>query len=270
MTDHTDPRTTLLVPTDDSDIEVVLEGSGPLVVLLPSLGRESYDYGDVAEGLAAKGFSVARPQPRGIGRSVGPTEDITLHDLADDVRAVIEFLGAPEAIVVGHAFGHYVARTLAADRPDLVRGVVVAAGGARDYPVELTEIAVKCADSSLPDDERCALLNTAFFAPGNDPTGWLDGWYPDVSRSQLAAAAATPKDQWWDIARQPILDLQAELDPFRPRDTAEELRDRFGDVVSVSVVPNARHALLPEAPDRVVHEIATWIRNVVRIRPMKD
>lgn len=163
-------------------------------------------------------------------------------------------------MVVGHAYGHYVARTLAADRPDLVRGVVIAAAGARNYPSALTELAVKCADSSLPVEERLRYLHEGFFAPGNDAGEWLTGWYPDIARSQLAASAATNTNVWWPVVRQPILDLQAALDPFRPRETTNELRDRFRDLVTVAVVPNARHALLPEAPAAVIGEITDWIR----------
>ncbi|MFC0447718.1 alpha/beta fold hydrolase [Rhodococcus jostii] len=253
-------RTTEFVHTPAAVIEVVVEGSGPTVILLPSLGRESYDYDEVADRLAQNGFRVARPQPRGIGRSVGSLADITLHDLAADVGAVIEALNNGAAVVVGHAFGHYVARMLAADRPDLVHGVVVAAAGARNYPAALTELAVKCSDSSLPDAERIGYLQTGFFAPGNDPAEWLTGWYPEVSKRQLAASAATPKEEWWDVAHQPILDLQSALDPFRPRETENELRDRFGELVTVAVVPNASHALIPEAPAQVVRALTDWIR----------
>ncbi|MCQ4121163.1 alpha/beta fold hydrolase [Rhodococcus tibetensis] len=253
-------RTTEFVRTRDAVIEVVVEGAGPSVILLPSLGRESYDYDDVAQGLAQNGYRVSRPQPRGIGQSEGPLEDITLHDLAADVAAVIEAQDNGAAVVVGHAFGHYVARMLAADRPDLVRGVVVAAGGARHYPAELTSLAVKCADSSLPESERLGYLQTGFFAPGNDAAEWLTGWYPEVSKRQLAAAAATPRDAWRTVAHQPILDLQAALDPFRPRETANELRDHLGEVVTVIVIPNASHALLPEAPAQVVRALTDWIR----------
>ncbi|KAF0964666.1 alpha/beta fold hydrolase [Rhodococcus sp. T7] len=262
MASTSPPRTTEFVRTATAVIEVVVEGSGPTVILLPSLGRESYDYDDVAGGLAQNGFRVARPQPRGIGRSTGPLANITLHDLAADVGAVIEAQGNGPAVVVGHAYGHYVARMLAADRPDLVHGVVVAAAGARNYPAALTALAVKCADSSLPDAERIGYLQTGFFAPGNDPTEWLGGWYPEVSERQLAAAAATPKDEWWAVAHQPILDLQSALDPFRPRETANELRDRFGELVTVTVVPNASHALMPEAPAQVVRALTDWIRTL--------
>src|SRR5262245_41653504 len=82
-------RRSELVRYSDVQIEVVAEGAGPAVVLLPSLARDSDDYGAVAEGLAAAGFLVLRPKPRGIGRSVGPMTSITLHDLARDIATVV-------------------------------------------------------------------------------------------------------------------------------------------------------------------------------------
>ena len=61
-----------IVAYDDVRIEVIAEGSGPLVVLLPGRGRGSEDFDEVAAGLAKAGFRVLRPQPRGAGQSKGP------------------------------------------------------------------------------------------------------------------------------------------------------------------------------------------------------
>src|SRR6195952_3402962 len=83
-------RTRSLVKYDNVEIDVIAEGKGPLIVLLPSRGRDSEDYDEVAAGLAREGFRVLRPQPRGMHASKGPLKDITLHDLARDVATVIE------------------------------------------------------------------------------------------------------------------------------------------------------------------------------------
>src|SRR3954468_14515042 len=122
----------------DVQVEVVAEGDGPAVVLLPSLARDSDDYDQVAEGLAAAGFHVLRPKPRGIGRSTGPMTNITLHDLARDIAEVVKKMGNGRAVIVGHAYGNWVARMTAADHPKLVRGVVIAAAAAKQYAPELT------------------------------------------------------------------------------------------------------------------------------------
>ena len=47
----------------------------------------------------------------------------TLHDLANDIAAVIRNAGnGGPAVIVGHAFGSWVARMTAVDHPELVRG----------------------------------------------------------------------------------------------------------------------------------------------------
>ena len=48
-------RRSELIHYNDVQIDVVIDGSGPAVVLLPSLARDSDDYDEVAEGLAAAG-----------------------------------------------------------------------------------------------------------------------------------------------------------------------------------------------------------------------
>ncbi|WP_443208750.1 alpha/beta fold hydrolase, partial [Rhodococcus rhodochrous] len=76
---------TRLVETPVAHLEVRVDGEGPAVVLLPSLGRDSYEFDPIASDLAAAGFTALRPQPRGIGSSRGPMTGLDLHDLAGDV-----------------------------------------------------------------------------------------------------------------------------------------------------------------------------------------
>src|SRR5262249_20150541 len=146
-----------------------------------SRGRGVEDYDDLARRIARAGYRVLRPQPRGVGRSRGPMQGLTLHDLARDVAAVIADVNAGPAVIVGHAFGSWVARMVAADSPRLARGVAILAAAAKEYPAALAEAVTKCADLSLPDAERLKYLRFAFFAPGHDASGWLEGFYPDVN-----------------------------------------------------------------------------------------
>jgi pimeloyl-ACP methyl ester carboxylesterase len=115
-------------------IEVLITGSGPVVVILPSLGRGANDYDVVAQFLVEEGYRVIRPQPRGVGGSTGPMDGLTLHDFAADVALAMDHLETGPAVIVGHAWGSQPARMLAVDRPDLVRGVVMAAASAGILP----------------------------------------------------------------------------------------------------------------------------------------
>ena len=251
-----------LVRYGDVQIEVIAEGEGPAVVLLPSLARNSDDYDQVAEGLTATGFRVLRPKPRGIGGSTGPLTNITLHDLARDIAEVVEKLGNGRAVIVGHAYGNWVARMTAADHPKLVRGVVIAAAAAKQYAPELTTAVTNAGNLALSNEERLAALRFAFFAPGNDPTVWLHGWHPDIRNSQRAAVAAVRQDEWWSGGTAPLLDLQAANDPFKPESKRNEMKDEFGERVTIMVIPNASHALIPEQPKAVVEALTTWIKGL--------
>ena len=257
-------RTRDLVAAGDARIEVIAEGAGPLVVLLPSRGRDSEDYDEVAAGIAKAGYRVLRPQPRGTCRSTGPMKGLTLHDFARDVAAVIAHADGGPAVVAGHAFGNWVARMIAADHPRLVRGVAILAAAAKTYPRGLSEAVTKCADLTLADSERLEYLRATFFAPGHDASVWLKGWYPDVNASQFAAGRATRQEEWWGAGRAPLLDLQAALDPFKPRETANELKEEFGERVTIAVIADASHALIPEQPAAVVAAIVAWIRTLRR------
>ncbi len=241
---------------------MIAEGAGPLVVLLPSRGRDSEDYDEVAAGIAKAGYRVLRPQPRGTGASTGPMNGLTLHDFARDVAAVIAHAGGGPAVVAGHAFGNWVARMTAADHPQLVRGVIILAAAAKTYPNALAEAVTRSADITLPDAERLKYLRSTFFAPGHDASVWLKGWYPEVNESQFAAGRATRQEEWWGAGRAPLLDLQAALDPFKPRETMNELRDEFGGRVTIAVIPDASHALIPEQPAAVVAAIVAWMRKL--------
>ena len=253
-----------IVACGDARIETIAEGAGPLAVILPSRGRGSEDYDEVASGIARGGYRVLRPQPRGIGRSTGPMLGLTLHDFARDVAAVIAHAGGGPAVVAGHAFGNWVARMTAADHPRLVRGVAILAAAAKSYPQALAEAVTKSADVTLPDAERLKVLRSTFFAPGHDASIWLKGWYPEVNASQRAAGLATPQEEWWAAGKAPLLDLQAALDPFKPRETMNELREELGERVRVAVIPDASHALIPEQPAAVVAALLEWMRKLPR------
>jgi pimeloyl-ACP methyl ester carboxylesterase len=252
-------RHRVLLQDGPARIDVIVEGRGPAVVLLPSSQRDSEDFDDLAHRLAASGFKVLRPQPRGMGRSTGPMQDLSLRVLAADVAATVRQLGDGRAVLVGHAFGHFVARVADLDHPQLVRGVVVAGGAARTFPAGMAESLAVASDPAQPREARLRGLRHAFFAPGNDPTSWLEGWHPGLRQWYRQAGAVPAKDLWWPVSHAPILDLQGAEDPWRPPSTRNELKDVLGAKVTVQVIARASHALIPEQPEAVTQAIVRWI-----------
>jgi pimeloyl-ACP methyl ester carboxylesterase len=254
-----------LVDTGAASIEVHAGGVGPLIVLLPSLGRGADDFRQLTTALIGRGYRVLCPEPRGIGRSKGPMTGNTLHDLAADVAFIITRETSAPCIVAGHAFGQKVARTLAADHPALVRAVIMLAGAGRAPIPEHVRLAILgCGDYSKSDEERIACLKIAFFAPGNDPTVWLSGWRPETKAMELEAERATPPDEFIGAGRALILDVQAEDDTVVPLQHRQDLKNELGDRVTIAVIANAGHALLPEQPVALAEAVDTYIRGLAR------
>jgi pimeloyl-ACP methyl ester carboxylesterase len=254
----------LAVTRGEASVEVLLDGDGPPVVLLPSLGRGAEDFDPIAARLAAAGFKVLRPQPRGIGASRGPLAEMDLHDCAADVAAVIEAAGCGPAFVVGHAFGNRVARMLATDRPDLVRAVsLVAANVGRDPSPPDVRAAIRAsADPSLPDAARLEALRYAFFAPGNDPSAWLSGWYPEVLAAQRIAGDRTSREEDFAGGTAPILYLQPAYDPLAHGHHAQAYRARLGDRVTIVMIPQASHAAIAEQPEFISDALIAYARRL--------
>jgi pimeloyl-ACP methyl ester carboxylesterase len=264
MAMEAEARPSVIVGYDGVQIETVVQGSGPAIVILPSLGRDGYeDYDEVSEALATDGWRVLRPQPRGIGRSTGPMDGVLLPGLARDIAEVIREQADGRAVLVGHAYGNYVARMTAVAHPDTVRGVVVAAAAARSYAPEIQAAPGIAGNLQLSDSTRLEALRMAFFAPGNDATPWLRGWYPKTQAMQAASSRGGVKqDEWWHAGSAPLLELIPDSDPFKPRKDWHQLKDEFGDRITVKIIPGASHALFPEQPEAVANAIAEWARHL--------
>jgi len=242
-------------------VEYTDRGTGPAIVAVASLGRGAADFDDLAACLDAAGFRVIAPEPRGLGGSTGPA-DPSLHDYAADLAAVVEATGTAPVVVLGHAYGNTVARTLATDRPDLVRGVVlVAASGRAPLTLDIRDAIAKSSDLSMPDAQRLPFLGRGYFASGNDAAPWLGGWHADVQAAQLRAyIQSQPGDYVPAGGRVPILDLQGAEDVIIPRQYSRDLQRELGEGrVTVVVLPHAGHALLPEQPVAAASAISDWM-----------
>lgn len=254
------------------------DGGGPDVVVLPSYGRDGgADFDQFTAALVRAGYRVLRPQPRGAGESAGPVTGVTLRDLGADIARVIARLGHGPAVVLGHAFGSFVARAVAADHPGRVCAVIIAAGSGRHIPREIESAPFRAGDPRLPVEERLAALKLAFFAPGHDPSAWLTGWYPRTLRMQRDAAKASGSasggaagadgsqvSRYWTAGTAPILQVIAEYDPFLPRDQWGLLRSELGSRVTSAIIKDASHALFPEQPDATAAAVISYLRAASR------
>jgi pimeloyl-ACP methyl ester carboxylesterase len=254
-------RTSLSVRGPATDLTVSVQGEGQPVVLLPSLGRGPDDFVDLAERLARAGFQVLSLEPRGWAGSSISVADITLTDLADDVAAVIWAVGGGPAAVVGHDFGGQVARTTASRHPSLVKNMVLLATPGPVPPKP--EPATAHRRTFVPElsmEEHLEAVALAFFAPGNDPVVWVDGWNPILASAQLDAQQRTPTEMWASGGNVDTLIVRPAEDRIVSTESTRQLANELGGKVSLVEVPGAAHALLPEQPEAVAISVLTWLR----------
>jgi pimeloyl-ACP methyl ester carboxylesterase len=258
------PPTHIMVTRGDARLQVLAQGEGHPIVLLPSLGRGARDFDAIATSLAGAGYRVLRPQPRGVGESRGPWDGIRLEDLAADIAAVVAANNGGPAFVVGHAFGNRVARTLATLRPELVKAVALVAAnvGHHPSPPDVRAAIRLSADVNAPDEARIKAMQFVFFAPGNDASVWLKGWHPDVLAAQRIAGDLTPRSLDYASGSAPVLYIQPSHDPLAHVADTEEYKKALGDRVTVVVIPNAAHAVIVEQPKAVSDALIAYAREL--------
>ncbi|MGO4592844.1 alpha/beta fold hydrolase [Leifsonia sp. 2TAF2] len=104
-------------------VSYTVEGEGPLVVAVPGMGDLRSSFRELVEPLLEAGYRVAVTDLRAHGDS-----DTTFAEFGDiatarDLIALIDELGGP-AVVLGNSMGAAAAAWAAAERPDLVAGLV--------------------------------------------------------------------------------------------------------------------------------------------------
>jgi len=110
--------------SQEGRIAYSVEGSGPLVIAVPGMGDLRSSYRELVVPLVAAGYRVAVTDLRGHGAS-----DTTFRVHGDgatgeDIIALVEELGGP-AVVLGSSMGASAAAWAAAERPDVVVGLVL-------------------------------------------------------------------------------------------------------------------------------------------------
>ncbi len=260
-------RLETVVAGPDVRLEVAVEGERPTVVLLPSAQRGAADFARLARDLAAEGWSSVAVNPRGVAGSTGPTAELTMEDLAGDVAAVVDQLVGGPAHVVGHALGNALARATATYRPEAVRSVALLACGGHDLAglapgPEVMEAFGRGHDPALSEAERRAALSLVFFAAGNDPGVWLDGWWP----SGAAISAALTRGDWreWWLAGEtvPVLVAQPAEDAMAPVAVGRQLAEALGPRATYVELAGCGHAVLPERPAEVASVVTGFLRAV--------
>lgn len=98
---------------------------GPLVVLTHGASMDHRMFAEQRRPLVDAGYRVLAWDIRGHGRSKPIGSPFTVGAVADDLRALVDRVGADEVVLVGHSFGGYVSQLFCDCWPESVDALVV-------------------------------------------------------------------------------------------------------------------------------------------------
>lgn len=260
----------------------------PAVILLGGSGSEERDgyvggvpiIGQLAGALADAGFIIVRYDRRGAGQSGGRAESATLSDHADDVRAVVKWLGDRKDVddkriaVLGHSEAAWVAM-LAASRDNRIAAVVsVAAPSQTGTELVLDQQQMELARLNLSPVEReeKIALQKRIQAAVLSGAGW-EGIPADVRRQAdtpwFESLLAYDPPKVLEKIRQPLLFVHGQLDRQIAVENVERLSEAArkagkSKVINVVSVRGVNHLLVPAVTGEVSEYGTLTDRNISR------
>ncbi|MBE1878164.1 alpha/beta fold hydrolase [Myceligenerans pegani] len=248
-------------------------GTGPLVVAVPGMGDLRSAYDDVVPALIGAGYRVVVADLRGHGDSDTTFRTHGDDATGDDLLALVEHLGAGPAVLLGNSMGASAAVWAAAERPDLVRGLVLISPFLRETVGPATQRLLRT-------------LYRVLFAGPWGAAAWAS-YYSSISKGRrsprhaehVAAVRAAMREPGHlrsfrhlavaldhsvvearlDEVVAPALVVVGELDPDYP-DPAAEL-DRMTAALGADglLVPEAGHYPQHQAPDVVAPAVLRFL-----------
>jgi 3-oxoadipate enol-lactonase len=249
----------------------LIEGEGPLIVLVHEMGGtiESWDY--VAPTLVEQGYRVLRYDMRNAGLSERRMDAFSFSDLADDLGALLDALNEKMALsICGCAFGGAVALCFAGQQPDRVQSVFAiapAVGVAADRRAQVREKALSLLQEDLRVTQDARLVATWPAEARGDGAAFGDLWLrrvaadpQSIARQLLVLADADLSTELAAIAC-PVTVLAGRLDRERPPHIVAQTAQLIGGAVVFEEVESG-HFMPFQSPEIVVLELEAHLKRL--------
>ena len=246
-------------------------GHGPPVVIIEGYGVTIDHWDPRMLDRLARHHRVVVFDNRGIGRSTGSVDGLTIRTMADDAVGLIRALRVRRPTVIGHSMGAIIAQEVGLDHPRALARLVLAApqpGGAGQVspaPEPIQRLA--------PPYDSFDILDLLFSTPSAGRSykrsvlrrGTLERVPEPVQSAQLVASAAwltSPAESAWDrlpSLRLPTLVTTGTDDPLVPPGNAVRIARRIPGARLVRF-RKLRHAFLMEDAGGFVRAVDRFAR----------
>lgn len=249
-----------------------LHGNGRSLTLVEGIGYASWMWYRQVDPLATHHRLLVYDN-RDVGESGSVDQPYTIRDMADDLAALLDFLGIERTHVLGVSMGGFIAQEFALDYPERLDRLVLACtgfGGPEMVPIPAETQMLMVPDLSLPPDQRIRRSMAPAFAPG----------YPEANPEVVDAivamrlAAPTPIDCWtrqaqaaagFDISAglgsiaAPTLILHGDQDRVVPFENSYLLAERMPNA-ELRLLHGGGHLVFIEQADRFNKAVLDFLR----------
>lgn len=260
-------------------------GGDPPIVLLHGLSANANEFcGLVDAGLSPR-FRVIAPDLRGRAHSDKPATGYSMQEHADDVIALLDFLGIDNVVIGGHSFGGLLAIFMAANHPERISRVVVIDAAIEMHPQvrELIKPSLDRLRQVLPSVKEYMLQMRGAPHVAGFWDGAIEGYFraeiqenADGTAQSLTSAEAIAQaldgvqnERWADLVaqvKQPVLLLNAVggygppgSPPVVPAEHANATARAFEDCQYVEIPGNHLTMVFGESAVLVRREIETFV-----------
>ena len=262
-------------PVGDTRLFYEVKGSGDPVVLIHGGQLDSRMWDDQFEPYARE-FRVLRYNVRGFGGSPATNAP---YSNADDLAALMDYLGMPKAHVVGLSLGGMVATDFAVTHPDRVLSLVLSGPGVTGLDLESPEeIArylseVRAARDQKPEQAARQWLEDPLMAPAMENPklaprlerlarenlhAWLNNW-------KLQRIPQPPTAQRLGEIKVPTLLIVGDRDVRGVLAMVDTLAKSIAGARRV-VIPGAGHMVNMEKPAEFDRAVLEFLRGVAKGR----
>ncbi len=244
-----------MIPINDVDLYYETAGDGAPLLMIAGLSSDSQSWMPVVPHLSPH-YQLIMPDNRAVGRTEPADAETSIEQMAEDCAALLDALGLDRVRVLGHSMGGIVGMHMAAQWPDRVDRLVIAASGPAHSArrVSLIDTLVALGEAGTSDDLWFRSLFHWLFAPPffDDPAVLdnavkLSATYP--YRQSIAAmrrqADAIARYDARDIAgriKAPTLAVLGGKDLLFPPEEGSQALQSIGNI-QIEILPDAAHSL---------------------------
>lgn len=240
---------------------------GPLVVFANSLGTDLRLWDDVIARMPE--IRAIRFDKAGHGLSDLRAETV-IEDYAQDLAALIEAEGKGPAILVGLSIGGQIAQALAADRPDLVRALVLSNTAAKMGNAEGWTARINAIRAGGIESIADAVMERWFAAPFRakpDLAAWRNMMVRSDVAGYIAACGALAQADFTAstaLITKPALVIVGSDDGASPPDLVKATADLIQGA-RFEVIADVGHLPPVEAPDQMVALLRDFMKDLPNV-----